>query len=168
MTINCKGKLIDLSSPKVMGILNVTPDSFYDGGQYKNEKDILNQTEKMLDEGATFIDIGAYSSRPNANFVSEIDELKRIIPIVNLILNEFPETLLSIDTFRSTVAKSCVDAGACMINDISAGKLDDNMLPTIAQLNVPYIMMHMRGTPQTMQQQTQYDNIIRDILFYFF
>lgn len=167
MTINCKGKLIDLSSPKVMGILNVTPDSFYDGGQYKNEKDILNQTEKMLDEGATFIDIGAYSSRPNANFVSEIDELKRIIPIVNLILNEFPETLLSIDTFRSTVAKSCVDAGACMINDISAGKLDDNMLPTIAQLNVPYIMMHMRGTPQTMQQQTQYDNIIRDILFYF-
>lgn len=167
MTINCKGKLIDLSSPKVMGILNVTPDSFYDGGQYKNEKDILNQTEKMLDEGATFIDIGAYSSRPNANFVSETDELKRIIPIVNLILNKFPETLLSIDTFRSTVAKSCVDAGACMINDISAGKLDDNMLPTIAQLNVPYIMMHMRGTPQTMQQQTQYDNIIRDILFYF-
>lgn len=167
MTINCKGKLIDLSSPKVMGILNITPDSFYDGGQYKNEKDMLLHVEKMLNEGAKFIDVGAYSSRPNADHVSEDEELKRILPIVNSILKEFPETLLSIDTFRSNVAKACIEAGASMINDISAGKLDDNMLQTVADLHVPYIMMHMRGTPKTMQQQTQYDDLLKDILFYF-
>lgn len=167
MTINCKGRLIDLSSPKVMGILNITPDSFYDGGSYKNDRDILNQVEKMLNEGATFIDVGAYSSRPNADHVSETDELKRILPIVNLILNEFPKTLLSIDTFRSEVAKRCIETGACMINDISAGKLNDAMLQTIADLKVPYIMMHMRGTPQNMQEQTKYDDVIKDIIFYF-
>lgn len=167
MTINCKGRLIDLSSPKVMGILNITPDSFYDGGSYKNDRDILNQVEKMLNEGATFIDVGAYSSRPNADHVSETDELKRISPIVNLILNEFPKTLLSIDTFRSEVAKRCIETGACMINDISAGKLNDAMLQTIADLKVPYIMMHMRGTPQNMQEQTKYDDVIKDIIFYF-
>lgn len=167
MTINCKGKLIDLSSPKVMGILNITPDSFYDGGEHKNEKKILKHVEKMLNEGATFIDVGAYSSRPNADHVSETEELSRIIPIVKLILKAFPETLISIDTFRSEVAKQCIDAGACMINDISAGNLDKNMLQTIADLHVPYIMMHMRGTPQTMQQQTDYDNLVKDILFYF-
>ncbi|SFD30994.1 dihydropteroate synthase [Algibacter pectinivorans] len=167
MTINCKGKLIDLSSPKVMGILNVTPDSFYDGGAHKNEAEILKHVEQMLNEGATFIDVGAYSSRPNADHVSEADELKRVIPIINLILKAFPETLLSIDTFRSQVAKACIDAGACMINDISAGKLDDHMLQTIAKLRVPYIMMHMRGTPQTMQQQTNYTNLVKDVLFYF-
>ncbi|XMO87079.1 dihydropteroate synthase [Algibacter sp. AS12] len=167
MTINCKGKLIDLSSPKVMGILNVTPDSFYDGDSHKNEAEILKHVEQMLNDGATFIDVGAYSSRPNADHVSETDELKRIIPIINLILKAFPETLLSIDTFRSEVAKSCIDAGACMINDISAGKLDDHMLQTIAKLRVPYIMMHMRGTPQTMQQQTNYTNLVKDVLFYF-
>lgn len=167
MTINCKGKLIDLSSPKVMGILNVTPDSFYDGGVYKNDSEILNQVENMLNEGATFIDVGAYSSRPNANHVSEDEELKRILPIVNSLLKSFPDILLSIDTFRSEVAKQCIEAGACMINDISAGKLDNNMLQTIANLQVPYIMMHMRGTPQTMQKQTSYDNLVKDILFYF-
>ncbi|MCL6294503.1 dihydropteroate synthase [Jejuia spongiicola] len=167
MTINCKGQLIDLSSPKVMGILNITPDSFYDGGTYKNEKDILNQVEKMLNEGATFIDVGAYSSRPNADHVSEINELERILPIVNFVLKEFPKALLSIDTFRSSVAKSCIEAGASMINDISAGNLDDNMLQTIANLKVPYIMMHMRGTPKNMQQLTDYDNITKDIIKYF-
>ena len=167
MTINCKGKLIDLSSPKVMGILNITPDSFYDGGAHKNESDILKHVEQMLNEGASFIDVGAYSSRPNADHVSETDELNRILPIVNLILKAFPETLLSIDTFRSEVAKQCIQAGAAMINDISAGKLDDNMLPTIADLHVPYIMMHMRGTPQNMQQHTTYANLVKDILFYF-
>ncbi len=167
MTINCKGKLIDLASPKVMGILNITPDSFYDGGAHKNEVEVLNHVERMLSEGATFIDVGAYSSRPNADHVSEIDELKRILPIVKLILKEFPETLLSIDTFRSEIAKQCIEAGACMINDISAGKLDEHMLQTIADLHVPYIMMHMRGTPQNMQQQTEYDNLLKDILFYF-
>lgn len=167
MTINCKGKLIDVSSPKVMGILNITPDSFYDGGTHKNEKDLLIHVEKMLNEGATFIDVGAYSSRPNANHVSEAEELKRIIPIVNLILNNFTDTLLSIDTFRSEVAKQCIEAGACMINDISAGLLDKNMLKTIAKFRVPYIMMHMKGTPQTMQSLTNYDDLIKDILFYF-
>ncbi|MDO5981545.1 dihydropteroate synthase [Flavivirga spongiicola] len=167
MTINCKGKLINLTSPKVMGILNITPDSFYDGGQHKNDTDILKHVELMLNDGATFIDIGAYSSRPNADHVSEADELKRILPIVNLILKEFPQVLLSIDTFRSNVAKQCIEAGAALINDISAGKLDDNMLQTIAKLHVPYIMMHMRGTPQTMQQQADYDDIIKDMLFYF-
>ena len=167
MTINCKGTLIDLSSPKVMGILNLTPDSFYDGGQHKDEKSILNHTEKMLTEGATFIDIGAYSSRPNADHVSEAEELKRILPIVELILKTFPETLISIDTFRSKVAKQSIEAGAALINDISAGKLDDNMLKTVADLHVPYIMMHMRGTPQTMQQQTNYNNLVKDIIFYF-
>ncbi|MEL0651114.1 dihydropteroate synthase [Algibacter sp. TI.3.09] len=167
MTINCKGTLIDLSSPKVMGILNLTPDSFYDGGQHKDEKSILDHTEKMLTEGATFIDIGAYSSRPNADHVSEAEELKRILPIVELVLKTFPETLVSIDTFRSEVAKQSIEAGAALINDISAGKLDDNMLKTVADLHVPYIMMHMRGTPQTMQQQTDYNNLVKDIIFYF-
>lgn len=128
---------------------------------------MLTHVERMLKEGATFIDIGAYSSRPNANTVTETDELKRIIPFINLILNEFPETLLSVDTFRSEVAKQCIEAGACMINDISAGKLDNNMLQIIANLHVPYIMMHMRGTPKTMQQQTHYDDLLKDILFYF-
>ncbi len=167
MTINCKGQLIDLSVPKVMGILNITPDSFYDGGSYKNEKDILLQVEKMNNAGATFIDVGAYSSRPGAKNVSEKEELNRILPIVNLLVKTYPNILLSIDTFRSKVAKQCIEAGACMINDISAGKLDNTMLQTIADLRIPYIMMHMRGTPQTMQQDVSYKNIIKDILFYF-
>lgn len=167
MTINCKGKLIDLSVPKVMGILNITPDSFYDGGLYKNDSIILNQVKKMLIEGATFIDVGAYSSRPNADHVSEDEELKRIIPIIKLILKEFPETLLSIDTFRSEVVKQSINAGACMINDISAGNLDINMLKTVADLHIPYIMMHMRGTPQTMQQHTNYDDLVKEIIYYF-
>ena len=167
MTINCKGQLIDLSTPKVMGILNITPDSFYDGGNHKNEKDILNHVELMLHEGATFIDVGAYSSRPNADHVSEVDELKRILPIVSLIIKEFPNTLLSIDTFRSQVAKQCIEVGASLINDISAGHLDNNMLQTIADLKVPYIMMHMRGTPQNMQQQTNYSNLTKEIIHYF-
>ena len=167
MTINCKGQLIDLSTPKVMGILNVTPNSFFDGGKFKNESEIRSQVEKMLNDGATFIDIGAYSSKPNADFVSESEELQRIVPIVNLILEHFPETLISIDTFRSEVAKVCIENGAAIINDISAGNLDDKMLETIAKYNVPYIMMHMRGTPQTMQSITDYENIVKEMLFYF-
>lgn len=167
MTINCKGQLIDLSSPKVMGILNITPDSFYDGGAYKNETNILKHVEGMLNDGATFIDVGAYSSRPNADHVSETEELQRILPIVTTIVKTFPEVLLSIDTFRSSVAKSCIEAGAALINDISGGQLDADMLKTVAELKVPYIMMHMKGTPQNMQQQTQYDDLIKDLLFYF-
>ena len=149
-----------------MGILNITPDSFFDGGAYKNDSEFLSQVYIMLRQGATFIDVGAYSSRPNAAHVSEDEELKRILPIVQIILKEFPEVLLSIDTFRSAIAKSCIEAGACVINDISAGRLDKNMLQTVANLQVPYIMMHMKGTPQTMQQQTQYSNLVKDILFF--
>lgn len=167
MTINCKGQLIDLSTPRVMGILNLTPDSFYDGGKYKEAHSALTQVEKMLTEGATFIDVGAYSSRPSGIDISEGEELLRIVPIVELIFKEFPATLLSIDTFRSEVAKQCIDAGACMINDISAGILDNKMLETVANLHVPYVMMHMRGTPQTMPQLTNYDNLLKDIMYFF-
>ncbi len=150
-----------------MGILNVTPDSFYDGGTYKNETEILQQVETMLNYGATFIDLGGYSSRPNADVVSETEELKRVIPVVALILKHFPETLISIDTFRSTVAKQSIEAGAALINDISAGKLDDAMLSTVGKLAVPYIMMHMKGTPQTMQQHTQYKDLTKEMIAYF-
>ena len=167
MTINCKGNLIDCNIPKVMGILNVTPNSFFDGGKHSDAEAILFQVEKMLQEGTTFIDVGGYSSKPNAEFVSEQEELNRVLPIVQLILNRFPETLLSIDTFRSSVAKACIENGAAMINDISAGKLDDKMLETIANFQVPYCMMHLRGTPETMQTQTNYDDIVKEMLFYF-
>ncbi len=167
MTINCKGHLIDLSIPKVMGILNVTPNSFFDGGKYKNESEILSQVSKMLNAGATFIDIGAYSSKPNADFVSEEEELQRMVPIVNLILENYPDTLISIDTFRSKVAQVCIENGAAIINDISAGNGDEKMLETIAKFNVPYIMMHMQGTSKTMQTLTNYDNIVKEMLFYF-
>lgn len=167
MTINCKGNLIDLSTPKVMGILNLTPDSFFDGGKYQDQTASLKQVERMLNEGATFIDVGAYSSRPNAEHVSEEEELKRLIPVLELILKEFPEVLISVDTFRSKVARAAIETGAAMINDISAGQLDPQMMPTVGNLKVPYIMMHMRGTPQTMQQQTLYEDLVKDILFYF-
>ena len=167
MTINCKGTLIDLSKPKVMGILNITPDSFYDGGRYKNDTSILNQVESMLNEGATFIDVGAYSSRPGADHVTETEELKRIIPIVELLVTKFPDINLSIDTFRSKVAKECISSGATLINDISAGKLDNKMLEIVGELGVPYVMMQMKGTPQTMQQFTDYEDLIKDINYYF-
>jgi dihydropteroate synthase len=167
MTLNCNGKLIDLTSPKVMGILNVTPNSFYDGGKHTEEKVILKQVEKMLLEGATFIDVGGYSSKPNAEEVSEEEELQRILPVVQNISKEFPNTVISIDTFRSKVAQAAVENGSAIINDISAGNLDVKMMETVAQLQVPYIMMHMKGTPQTMQSLTQYENIVKEMLFYF-
>ena len=167
MTINCKGQLVDISQPKVMGVLNVTLDSFYDGGSYKDESDILNQVATMLTEGATFIDVGGYSSRPAADFVSEEEELKRVIPVIELILKEFPKTYISIDTFRSKVAKQTIETGAALINDISAGKLDEKMIETIGKFGVPYIMMHMRGNPKTMQSQTDYKDLVKDIVSYF-
>jgi dihydropteroate synthase len=167
MTINCNGKLIDLSSPKVMGILNVTPNSFFDGGKHSDEKAILIQVEKMLSEGATFIDIGGYSSKPSAEFVSEEEELQRLLPVVQKVVKEFPEAIISIDTFRSNVAKVTIENGAAIINDISAGNLDDKMLETVAKIQVPYIMMHMKGTPQSMQSMTQYENIVKEMVFYF-
>ena len=167
MTINCKGQLIDLSKPKIMGILNATPDSFYDGGKFNSDKNILLQVEKMLINGATFIDLGGQSSKPNANTITIDEELKRVVWVVDLILKNFPETILSIDTFNSKVAQTCVENGAAIINDISAGSLDDKMFETVAKLQVPYIMMHMRGNPKTMQKLTHYDDLVKDILFYF-
>lgn len=166
-SINCKGKLIDLSQPKVMGILNLTPNSFYDGGKYKNDIEILNQIEKMLVEGATFIDIGAYSSKPNAEFVSEEEELNRLLPVIELLINKFPDILISVDTFRSNVAEKAIEKGACIINDISAGLLDEKMIETVAKHQVPYVMMHMRGNPQTMQSLTNYDDLVKEVLFYY-
>lgn len=167
MTLNCLGNLVDLRVPKVMGILNITPNSFYDGGRYLSEKALLSQVEKMLFEGATFIDVGAYSSKPNAELVSEKEEVARIVPVVELILKHFPKTILSIDTFRSSVAKICIDNGAAMINDISAGSLDEKMFEMVSNLQVPYCMMHMRGTPQSMQNQTNYTDITKELLLYF-
>ncbi len=167
MTINCKGELIDLKTPKIMGILNVTPDSFFDGGKFKDENAILKQVEKMLLQGASFIDIGAYSSKPGADEVSEVLELKRITPIVELVVKNFPGILISVDTYRGKVAKECVARGAAIVNDISAGLRDDSLLDTVADLKVPYIMMHMRGTPKTMQQQTYYQHLVQDILLFF-
>lgn len=167
MTINCKGNLIDLSSPKVMGILNITPDSFYDGGKYKNELEILTQTEKMLHEGATFIDVGAYSSRPGAAHISEKEELSRILPVIDLLVKNFPEIILSVDTFRSEIAQKTIENGAAIINDISGGKMDENMFQTVADLQVPYILMHMLGTPQNMQQNPVYEDVTIDIITFF-
>lgn len=167
MTINCRGTLIDLSSPKVMGILNVTPNSFYDGGKFADEKSMLLQVEKMLNEGATFIDIGAYSSKPSAEFVTEEEEIERLVPMVKSVLKHFPETLISVDTFRANVARLAIENGACVINDIAAGGLDENMMKTVAELQVPYIMMHMKGNPQTMQSLAEYDNVTIEVLFYF-
>lgn len=166
-SINCKGTLIDLSTPKVMGILNCTPDSFFDGGKYSNSKAIVNQVEKMLSEGATFIDVGAYSSRPGAKHISEEEELGRILPVIKLLIFEFPSVLISVDTFRSQVAEQCIHQGACIVNDIAAGEMDTNMFSTVAKLQVPYIMMHMKGTPQNMQQNPTYTNVITDLLYYF-
>lgn len=167
MTINCLGKLINLSVPKVMGILNVTPNSFYDGGKHSDETSLLHQVEKMLSEGATFIDIGGYSSKPSAEFVSEDEEIARLIPIIKLVLKHFPETFISVDTFRANVARAGIENGACIINDISAGSLDDKIMQTVAELQVPYIMMHMKGNPQTMQSLAQYENITKEMLLYF-
>lgn len=167
MHINCKGKLIDLSTPKVMGILNVTPDSFFDGGKYKDESQLLNQAEIILTQGATFIDVGAYSSKPNAEFVTEEDELKRAVPVVELLLKHFPEAIISIDTFRAKVAAACIESGAAIINDIAAGLLDEAMIHTVGKYKVPYIMMHMRGTPQTMTNLTHYEDIVGEMLKYF-
>lgn len=167
MTINCNSRLIDLNLPKVMGILNVTPNSFYDGGKHNEINSIMHQVDKMLSEGADFIDIGAYSSKPSAEFVSEEEEIKRLIPIIKELVDHFPTIVLSVDTFRANVAKVAVEHGAGIVNDISAGLLDEKMLETVADLKVPYIMMHMRGNPQTMQSLTNYEDIVKEMIFYF-
>ena len=162
-TLNIQGTLVDLSTPRIMGILNVTPDSFYDGDRYTSEDSIIRQTEKMLSEGATFVDIGGYSSRPGAEDISEKEEITRTVGAVKLIAKKFPAAVLSVDTFRSEVARQAILEGASIINDISAGEQDQQMFATVAKLNVPYIVMHMRGTPQTMKTLTEYENLIKEI-----
>ena len=166
-TLNVRGKVLDLSTPRVMGILNVTPDSFYDGGKFTEAKSILNQAQRMLDEGADIIDVGGYSSRPGALEVTVEEEAERVLSAIQPILKRFPDTILSIDTFRSSIAKKAVEAGAAIINDISGGEQDDDMFQTVASLNVPYILMHMQGTPQTMTKLTEYENFMKDITEYF-
>ena len=167
MTINCAGKLVDLSTPKIMGILNVTPDSFYDGGVHNSDKKILKHVEKMLNDGAALIDIGAYSSRPNGINVDENEELNRVVPALELVNNTFPNTIISIDTFRSKVAEACLNSGASIINDISAGEMDKKMMKIVGKYKVPYIMMHMKGNPQNMISRTNYDDMLKEIIKYF-
>jgi dihydropteroate synthase len=167
MTINCGGFLLSLSTPRVMGILNITPDSFYDGGQYTTEKQWLEQTEKMISEGASIIDIGALSTRPGSKEIDEKEELSRILPAVKTIVRHFPKTIISVDTWRATVAQNVIGEGAHIINDISGGLFDAQMFATIAELNVPYIMMHTNGKPDTMQQDPQYKHLILDIIDFF-
>ena len=166
MTINCKDKLLNLDSPIVMGILNVTPDSFYDGGNFVNSDKIIAQAKTIINEGATIIDLGGVSSRPGADDVSQEEELERVIPAIKLIISEFPEALISVDTFRSEVAKQSIEAGACMINDITAGEGDSKMYETIRELQVPYCIMHKQGSPVEMQNNPTYKNVTEDI-FYF-
>lgn len=165
MTLNCQGSLIDLTIPKVMGILNLTPDSFFDGGTLPNEKALLLKAGYMLSEGATFLDVGGYSSRPGASHISEAEELDRVIPAIKALVKQFPQAIISIDTFRSEVAKRSIAAGASMVNDISAGDLDEKMLPLMAALQVPYVMMHMKGTPENMKQLASYQNVTQEVVW---
>jgi dihydropteroate synthase len=167
-TFQIKGRVYSLDKPKVMGILNLTPDSFFEGSRVSlEEKMILQSAEKMIAEGADFLDLGGYSTRPGAEDISIDEEINRVVPAIGLIKKAFPEILISVDTFRSKVAKAAVESGADLVNDISAGSLDSQMLETIAALRVPYIAMHMKGSPQTMQHQTTYSDMVPDILFYF-
>jgi dihydropteroate synthase len=166
-TLNLNGRLVDLRTPRIMGILNVTPDSFYDGNRYTSEADILKQVEKMLSHGAMFIDVGGYSTRPGAEEISAEEEQKRVLKAVKNISHEFPDAFISVDTFRSEVVRAAVDAGAHLVNDVSGGSLDDAMFKTVAELKVPYILMHMRGTPQTMNKLTVYENLLKDIMDFF-
>ena len=164
MTINIKGTLLDLTKPKIMGILNITPDSFFDGGEYNSEDKILNQVEKMLSEGADIIDIGGHSSRPGAEKLTIKKETERVIPIIKLIAEKFKNVIISVDTFRSEIARKAIEAGASVINDISGGDLDKKMYEVAGELKVPYIIMHMKGVPSNMQNDTEYDNVIFDII----
>ncbi|HMU18384.1 MAG TPA: dihydropteroate synthase [Bacteroidia bacterium] len=166
-SINCHGKLVNLHKPHVMGVLNLTPDSFYDGGAYNSENAILTQVALMLNEGATFIDIGGSSTRPGSQMPSEKEEWSRIGKVIPLIKQHFPEVLISIDTVYSTIAKRAVDSGVCMINDISAGLMDSKMIETVAALKVPYLMMHMKGRPESMQNNPVYDNVLKEIIDFF-
>lgn len=167
LSINCGGTLLSLDKPRVMGILNVTPDSFYDGGKYTSDRAIMNQVERMLSEGADLIDVGGMSSRPGAVLIDEELEVKRVIPVVRSILTHFPNTLISVDTVRSSVAREAAAAGAVMINDISAGKFDAKMCSTVAELQLPYVLMHMQGSPEDMQHNPEYSQVTVEVLDFF-
>lgn len=167
MTINCKGKLVDLSKPKVMGILNLTFDSFYSGSRLANLEEALQKSEQMLNEGADFLDVGGMSTRPGSEAVSEEEELKRVVPVIEAIKKEFPSVLISIDTYRSSVTKAAVEAGAVIVNDISAGSMDAHLFATVAELKVPYILMHMQGTPTDMQLNPNYENVVLEVNQFF-
>lgn len=166
--INVNGRLLDLSMPQVMGILNVTPDSFYAGSRMQTDTDVSNRAKQILEEGASIIDIGAYSSRPNAKDISTQEEIDRLCPALEIIKTNHPDAIVSVDTFRAKVAEVCVKQyKVAIINDIAAGEMDENMFETVARLNVPYIMMHMQGTPQNMQQNPHYDNLLKEVFVYF-
>lgn len=166
-TINCKGKLITTDIPLVMGIINATPDSFYEGDLNKGMNGILALTTKMINDGATILDIGGQSTKPGSERISAEEETERVIPVIEMIHKHFPDTILSIDTYQSDVAIKAVEAGASIVNDISAGELDKKMIVTVAALRVPYICMHLKGTPNTMQQQAEYENVLKEVLDYF-
>lgn len=166
--LNVNGRLLDLSTPQVMGILNVTPDSFYAGSRMQTEEDITLRAQQILDEGASIIDIGAYSSRPNAEHISAEEEMNRLRTGLEILNRNHPDAVISVDTFRADVAEQCVaEYGVAIINDISAGEMDNRMFETVARLGVPYVMMHMQGTPQSMQKEAHYDNLLKDVFMYF-
>ncbi len=165
-TLNCKGRLLLLEKPVVMGIINLTPDSFYSGSRQQATDAVLAEAGKMLQEGAMILDLGAQSTRPGSERVSEEEELKRLLPALEALSQQFPEAYISVDTFYASVAKAAVEAGACMVNDISAGNMDPAMISTVASLSVPYVLMHMKGSPQTMQQNTDYTDVTREVLDY--
>ena len=167
-TINIKGELLELSQPIVMGILNITPDSFFAESRKQEEQEIVTRVAEILAQGGKIVDIGAQSTRPSSTLLSSKEEIERLKPVLNIINKEFPDAILSVDTFYSDVARFCVEEhGVDIINDISGGEMDKNMFDTVASLNVPYILMHMRGTPQTMSQLTDYNNLVQDIFYYF-
>ena len=166
-TLNCKGKLLVIDKPLVMGIINITSDSFYEGSRSQTVESILSQATKMIGEGADIIDIGGQSTRPGSERISVKEELQRVLSAIETILKNFPETIISVDTYQAIVAEECVRSGAAIINDISAGNMDSEMISTVAKLKVPYICMHMKGTPENMQQQPTYENITKEVLDFF-
>ncbi|HET9434600.1 MAG TPA: dihydropteroate synthase [Chitinophagaceae bacterium] len=166
-TLNCKGRLLVVDKPLVMGIINATPDSFFGGNRSTEVDEIVAKAAKMLSDGADLIDIGGQSTRPGSDLISPDEEIKRVVPAVKAIIQKFPDTLISIDTFYSNVAIAAVNSGAAIVNDISAGSMDKKMIETVARLKVPYILMHMKGTPQIMQQNAVYENVNREVLDFF-
>jgi len=166
-TLNCRGRLLAAEKAIVMGIINVTPDSFYPGSRFTDRKHILLQAEKMLREGAAILDVGGQSTRPGSRMISPDEEKKRVIPVIESLCSEFPDAYISIDSFYSDVVREAVAAGAELVNDISAGSIDENLIPTVSDLKVPYVLMHMKGTPLTMQKDPVYENVTREVLDFF-